>query len=391
MNTLQTPLYHWHLAHQARMIEFAGWSMPIQYTSLIHEHETTRTRVGLTDVSHMGRFILEGNEAAAFLDSVTTRNVIGMKSKQVRYSLLTNQHGGIKDDLLIARLPSPEHWKKNAAETPESKLIDSKDKEARFLIVVNAANHQKDWNCFKDAQKIWETSHPPLHRLEDVTLQTGMIAVQGPLSCDILVPILSEQLAEMRYYSAIETIFDGETIIVTRTGYTGEDGFEIVASPTVTAKLFDLLFETGKHLGVEPVGLGARDTLRLEAGMPLYGHELDEITNPFEAGLKYAVCLDGNDFPGRDALRALSHVEPKRVRVGLEIKGKRPAREGYSIFCRDEQIGHITSGTVSPTLKKPIAMGYLPPLFAEIGETVLVDIRGTKTEAVIVPLPFYER
>lgn len=375
---LRTPLYEWHVAHGARMVEFAGWSMPVQYTSIIEEHEATRSACALTDISHMGRLRFEGPGAAEFLACLLTRRVADMVPSQIRYSLVTNEAGGILDDVLIG-------------------YYHDEFGQPFYVLVVNASNRQKIVE--------WTAAHLPRERAEehgreivwtDVTYLWAMFAIQGPRSLELLQPLVDEDLASMKYYRGAQVRILHPAArrqggIISRTGYTGEDGFELSIGAPIAADLWEVLMERGKSLGIVPTGLGARDTLRLEAGMPLYGHELSETINPFEAGLGSACHLVGYDFPGRDALKKLQNEPLRRTRVGLELTGRRPAREHSPICVGEKVIGETTSGTYSPTLKKPIAMGYVPPEFAAPGTEVQIDIRGRKEPARIVKLPFYRR
>lgn len=375
---LQTPLYEWHVAQGARMIDFAGWSMPVQYTSIIEEHLATRSACGLTDISHMGRLRFEGPGAAEFLAGLLTRRVADMVLGQIRYSLITNDEGGILDDVLIG-------YYHNELGQPF------------YVVVVNASNRQKIVE--------WIAAHLPQRRAEargrevlwtDVTRLWAMFAIQGPRALELLQPLVDVDLVSMRYYRGAQVRLLHPAArrqggIISRTGYTGEDGFELSVGATIAADLWEVLIDRGKPLGAVPAGLGARDTLRLEAGMPLYGHELTEEVHPFEAGLGFACHLVGYDFPGRDALKRLQQSPLRRTRVGLELSGRRPARENCPIFFGDQPIGQTTSGTYSPTLQKPIAMGYVRPAFAEPGTEVLIDVRGRLEPARVVPLPFYRR
>lgn len=373
---LRTPLYDWHVAHGARMVEFGGWEMPVQYTSVIQEHEAVRKHVGLTDVSHMGRLVFEGPGAAAFLDSVLTRNVAALKPGQIRYSLLTDFQGRVLDDLLVGLL--------QRADTGEP----------YYYVVVNASNRNKDIAHFRQCltPEIAEATDAEVRFIDD-SGGRGMIALQGPRSLELLQPLINTDLQALKYYTGLETTLTigGRWAMVSRTGYTGEDGFEIAIEPFLMEQFADELLQAGKTMGILPVGLGARDTLRLEAGMPLYGHELSEEITPFEAGLAYALHLDGPAFPGSDVLRRQRDLPLIRKRVGLEIQGKRPVREGCDILHDGVKVGRVSSGTFSPTLQKPIAMGYVPPELAEPGQCLTVDIRGKQADAVVVPLPFYKR
>lgn len=374
----RTPLYGWHVAHGAKMIDFAGWSMPVQYTSIIQEHEATRNSGGIADISHMGRLRFEGPGAAVFLAELLTRRVADMTFGQIRYSLITNESGGILDDVLVG-------YYHNAEGQPY------------YLVVVNACNRAKIVD--------WIHQHLPRERAEapgeevlftDVTRLWAMLAIQGPRSVDLLQPLVDADLRSMRYYRGrqarlLHPAASRQGGIVSRTGYTGEDGFELALGATIAPAVWEVLVEMGRRLGIMPAGLGCRDTLRLEAGMPLYGHELCEKTHPFEAGLGFACHLVGYDFPGRDALREIARQPLRRIRVGFQIDGRRPAREHCGVYHGDMKIGMTTSGTVSPTLKKPIAMGYVAPEFAAPGTQVWIDVRGRKEPAHVAELPFYRR
>ncbi|MCA9100843.1 MAG: glycine cleavage system aminomethyltransferase GcvT [Planctomycetales bacterium] len=362
----KTPLFDWHQGHGARMAEFAGWSMPIQYTSIVDEHTATRTAAGLFDVSHMGRLRFDGEGAGAWLDSLLTRRVADQQPGQVRYSLVTDESGGILDDVLLYRLADAGGG-------------------SYYLLVVNAGNREKIVS--------WIQRHLPDDgsvAFADLTVDWGMIAVQGPRSHDIVAPIVEHRLASLDYYCAVETRIAGHGGIISRTGYTGEDGFELILGAHMTTGVWQSLLDAGADLGVVPAGLGCRDTLRLEAGMPLYGHELSEEINPYEAGLSFAVQLKDRSFLGRDAL-AEARENVSRRRVGIQLGGRRVAREGAAVTHGGETIGTVTSGTFSPTLERPIAMALVAADTCEPGTPVEVDIRGHATAGEIVPLPFYRR
>ncbi len=373
-----TPLYSWHLAHGARMVDFAGWKMPLQYTSIIEEHRATRTRCAITDISHMGRLRFEGPGAAEFLACLLTRRVADMALGQVRYSLVTNDAGGILDDVLVG-------------------YYHNSHGQPFYLVVVNASNREKIVR--------WVDEHLPPERAEepgreviwtDVTRLWAMFAIQGPRSVELLQPLVDVDLATMKYYRGAQVRIlhpaaQRQGGIVSRTGYTGEDGFEFSMGTTIAPAVWEALLEMGKPFGIVPTGLGARDTLRLEAGMPLYGHELTEQTNPLEAGLGFACYLVGYDFPGRDALKAIEQQAPQRVRVGLELAGRRAARQDAPILLDGKPVGAVTSGSFSPTLEKSIAMGYVRPDQAKPGTELTVDIRGRVEPARVVELPFYRR
>lgn len=373
---LRTPLYDWHVAHGARMVEFAGWAMPVQYTSILEEHHATRNAGGITDISHMGRLRFEGPGAEQFLAALVTRRVGDLRLGQIRYSLVTNQQGGILDDVLVG-------------------YYHNEYGQPFYMMVVNAGNRQK----IKD----WIARHLTAERAEvpgqevlwsDVTRLRGMIAVQGPRSVELLQPLIDEDLEGMRYYKGTQVRIlhpaaERQGGIISRTGYTGEDGFELSLGASIAPAVWDVLVQRGRPLGMLPTGLGARDTLRLEAGMPLYGHELTEKINPFQAGLGFACHLVGVDFPGRDALLAIQERPLDQTRIGLELAGRRSAREDCPVLADSRVIGRTTSGTYSPTLEKPIAMGYVLPEYAEVGTELEIDVRGRLERARVVALPFY--
>jgi aminomethyltransferase len=360
------------------MVDFAGWAMPVQYSSIIEEHNAVRSAVGLVDISHMGRLRFEGPGAAVFLAELLTRRVADMELNQVRYSLVTNDEGGILDDVLVG-------YYHNSTGQPF------------FLVVVNASNRAKIVD--------WVKKHLPKERAEmpgreiiwaDVSRLWAMIAIQGPRSVELLQPLIDVDLRSMRYYhgaqvSLLHPAARRQGGIISRTGYTGEDGFELSLGADIAQDVWKVLMELGKPLGVVPSGLGARDTLRLEAGMPLYGHELSEQINPFQAGLGFACHLVGYDFPGRDALLEIQSQPPKLVRIGLELEGKRAARQGSPVLSGGKPIGEVTSGTYSPTLAKAIAMAYVPAEYAKTGAELQIDIRGHVESARIVEIPFYRR
>jgi len=375
---LKTPLYDWHVAHGARMVDFAGWSMPIQYKSIIDEHHAIRNAVGIADISHMGRLRFEGPGAAVFLAELLTRRVHGLGLNMIRYSLVTNDEGGILDDVLVG-------YYRNAFGQPF------------YVLVVNAGNRRKIID--------WVHRHLPPKRAEapgeevlftDVTRLWAMFAIQGPRSVDLLQPLVDVDLEYMKYYNGAQVRIlhpaaDRQGGIISRTGYTGEDGFELSVGASVARGVWEALIEIGRPLGVVPSGLGARDTLRLEAGMPLYGHELSEEIQPFEAGLGRTCHLVGYDFPGRDALLKLQEKPPERKLVGLELLGRRPARENCEVLSGGRSVGRTTSGTFSPTLKRPIALAYVRPEFAAPGTELTVDVRGRPEAARVARLPFYRR
>jgi aminomethyltransferase len=355
-----TPLHAWHVRHGGRMVDFAGWSMPVQYSSIVEEHHATRRAAGVFDVSHMGRFRFTGEGAAKFLDRLVTRRVDDMEAGQIRYALVCNEQGGVLDDVLVYRL----------AETGGREF---------FWMVVNASNREKI--------AAW---------IRDETADTAMIALQGPMALAIAAPATDIDPAVLKYYTGVVTRANGHWAIVSRTGYTGEDGCEVIVPAAAGLEAWEAVLRNGAAIaapapGVKPAGLGARDTLRLEAALPLYGHELNESINPLQAGLKFAVNLDGRDFVGRDAIAASREDPSLPVRVGLTLEGKRAARQGYAVFSGDRAVGEITSGAFSPTLDKAVALAYVSPQFAKPGTRLEVDIRGRHEGAVVVKTPFYRR
>jgi aminomethyltransferase len=352
------------------MVDFAGWSMPVQYSSIAEEHNATRNAVGVFDISHMGRLHFFGPETAKFLDAMVTRRVTDMKPGQVRYALICDQEGGLLDDVLVYRLTVDQ-------------LGD--EKAPLFRMVVNASNRVKivDW--------LIERLTDYAARLEDVTNRTAMLAAQGPRSVALVDPLVDCDLRAMRYYTSVETHFGGIPISISRTGYTGEDGCEIICAAEKALLIWETILSEGKALGARPVGLGARDTLRLEAAMPLYGHELSEFLNPIQAGLSFAVNFGDREFIGRQALVRIAADSSQPVRIGLQLDGRRVPRQGCPVLHGNELVGEVTSGTFSPTFERPIAMAYVRPTAQAVGTHLAVDIRGTQHAAVVVPLPFYER
>jgi aminomethyltransferase len=360
----KTPLHDWHAAHQARLVDFAGWSMPVQYSSIVAEHNATRQAVGIFDVSHMGRIRFSATSGLALLYRILTRDVRDIKSGQVRYSLVTRDDGGILDDVLIYH------------------VVDGRGRPY-YELVVNAGNRLKILD--------WLEAHRGDADFVDRTLETAMIAVQGPRAIEIVRQLSPLDPARLRYYACAETEIAGKRVLISRTGYTGEDGCELIVPAAMALQTWERLIVGASALGGMAAGLGARDTLRLEAGMPLYGHELTEDIDPFEAGLPYAVDLKDRAFPGHDALVARGNDTKRPRRAGWLLEGKRVPREGYAVHREGSPVGRVTSGTFSPTLGKPIAMGYVPRELARPGTDVSIDIRGSLVPAQCVSLPFYRR
>jgi aminomethyltransferase len=363
-----TPLFAWHRDHGGRLVDFAGWSMPVQYTSISEEHLATRHAATLFDVSHMGRFRCQGPGTMAWLDGLLTRRVTNLTSGRVRYSLVTRDDGGVLDDVLLYHLPEV-------------------GRQDVYLLVVNAGNRSKIWNWL---QQHWPADNSV--QIQDETLSTAMMAVQGPLACGLVSEQLGlDRLSKLAYFSSSCGQLRGQPILFSRTGYTGEDGVELVVPAQIAVDVWQTLLEAGATRGVRPAGLGARDTLRLEAAMPLYGHELTEQITPWQAGLDFAVELADRQFPGHEALRSMDVAALPR-RVGLHVASKRVARQHASVLDAEGRlIGEVTSGTFSPTLQQSIAMAYIQPQHARLGLSVRVDIRGQQESATVVRLPFYQR
>jgi aminomethyltransferase len=319
------------------------------------------------DISHMGRLRFEGGGVSRFLDRLTTRRVLDMKPGRIRYSLLCDESGGILDDILVY--------------APTEQL------RGTWTMVVNAGNRSKII--------AWIESHLPgvsEVQFSDRSNDTAMIAIQGPAAVDIAAPLLADDVRQLKYFTGMDTCAASIAVSVSRTGYTGEDGLELICDADRACDVWEALMEAGVPAGVQAAGLGARDTLRLESAMPLYGHELSETINPFEAGLGFAVSIDHDrQFMGADALRRAAETAPKRVRVGLELSGKRVPREHYAVLSGGSAIGEVTSGTFSPTLDRPLAMAYVPPSYSAEGTELAIDIRGRQEPAKVVPLPFYRR
>ncbi len=366
---LLTPLASWHREHGARMIEFGGWSMPVLYSSIVEEHQAVRNRMGLFDISHMGRLRFQGAGAQSWLDYLTTNHVARLKPGRVQYSLCVAEDGGILDDLLVSQL-----------------AVDD------YLVVCNAANRETVLAQF-------HAERPPEAesvRFEDQTEATGMIALQGPRASKHLETLLGPEPTALHYYRTgtfnVPSL-ERTSTLVSRTGYTGEDGFELIVPREQALAIWEQLrVEDGHDEPVMACGLGARDTLRFEAAMPLYGHELDRQTNPYAVGLDWVVKLDKGPFIGREAL--LGHRErPGLRRIGLRLEGRRIARQGAIVLLNDTRVGVVTSGTLAPSLGLNLAMaridGEVNPEHS--GDGWQVEIRGHRSTAEVVPLPFYQR
>lgn len=354
---LHTPLHDWHVAKGAVMVEFAGWHMPIRYGSISDEHNAVRTACGLFDVSHMGRLSFAGEGALGLIQHVWTNDAATMKDLQVRYGLICNDEGGILDDVLVYRWPYG------------------------WAMVVNASNRERIV-AHLEGHKAGRTV-----TITDQTPTTCMLAVQGPKTIESCQGMFDADVATLKYYFAAPTRYKGQQCVVSRTGYTGEDGLEVMLAAEHAVTLADDLVARG----AKPCGLGARDTLRLEAAMPLYGHELSEQIDPLQARLNWTVKFDKGDFVGRDALLKRQQDTARQVRVGLELEGRRAAREGAQVLHHGNPVGKVTSGTITPTLNKAIAMAYVRPDLAEVGTPLSVEVGKVQATARVVALPFYRR
>ncbi len=358
----RTALYETHRALGARMVAFGGWEMPVQYRGVLEEHEAVRTRAGLFDVSHMGEIVLSGPGALAALQRVSTNDAARLEVGQVQYSTMCRPTGGTVDDLTVYRLD-----------------------DDCYLLCVNAANTGKD-----HAWIVEQVGRAPGVEVADESAQWSLLALQGPRAEAILARLTRLDLPSIGYYRFAKGDVDGVAAVVSRTGYTGEDGFEIYLPWEAGPRLFTRLLEVGGPEGLVPAGLGARDTLRLEMGYALYGHELDDATTPLEAGLGWVVKLDKGDFVGRDALARQKAEGVRKRLVGFEVQGAGICRAEHRIYppCGDRPVGVVTSGTMSPTLKKAIGLGYVPPELAAAGTVLEVEVRGRRVPVQVVKTPF---
>jgi aminomethyltransferase len=362
----RTPLYQAHLDLGGKMVDFGGWNMPVQYTAgVIEEHMRTRTQAALFDVSHMGEIWVEGEDAIPFVNRITTNDVTKLVDGQAQYSALTNENGGVVDDLLVYRFD-----------------------QGKLLLVVNASTTEKDWD--------WITSHKGD---DDITLTNAsadycQIAVQGPLATVILEKLTDTDLDSIKYYHFTVGTVDGVDAIISRTGYTGEDGFEVYAAADKARQLWDKLLEAGYYgteNGILPAGLAARNTLRLEAGMSLYGHELSDEITPLEANLGWITKLQKGEFTGSEKLRRQKEEGVTRRLVGFEMVDRGIARDDFEVFVDGENVGYVTSGSPAPFLKRNIGFAFVPVQFANEGQEITIDVRGKKLAAKVVPVPFYKR
>ena len=358
---LRTPLHECHREAGGKLVPFAGWEMPVQYSGVIEEHRAVRERAGLFDVSHMGEIAVRGAGAARYLDAITPNHVAKLAPGRAHYSGLLTEDGTYVDDLLVYRMG-----------------------EQDFLVVVNASNRAKDF--------AWMRRHAPGDvEVDDVSDRYALLALQGPRAVEILAPLTDVDLAALRYYGFAVGRVDGQRAIVSRTGYTGEDGFELYVDPDAAPGLWRRLLASGSGHGLVPAGLGARDTLRLEAGMALYGHELDDTTTPWEAGLDWVVKLDKGDFIGRDALVRQREQGLVRKLVGFEVTGRGIGRQGHPVRRDGRAVGAVTSGTWSPTFERALGLAYVETALAVPGTEVELEVRERPVPAHLTAIPFYRR
>ena len=357
----RTPLYDRHVAAGAKLVEFAGWELPVRYGSEIEEHRAVRAAAGLFDVSHMGEFRLSGPGAGDFLQRMTPNNVARLKPGRAHYSGLLTAEATYVDDLLVYHLDQGE-----------------------YLLVVNAANLEGDLE--------WLRSHPhPDCQIEDHSDRYALLALQGPRAIEILQRHTEADLEAIGYYHFEVGAVAGESCLLSRTGYTGEAGFELYLAPEAAPKVWDQLLESGAGAGLRPAGLAARDSLRLEAGMALYGHEIDRTTTPYEAGLGWVVKLRKGDFLGRDVLVDQKRNGTERQLIGFEIQGRGIARQDHLVFHRQEEVGRVMSGCWSPTFEHAIGTAYVPRRLSAPGTEIEIAVRKRRLRGTVVPLPFYRR
>lgn len=360
----RTPLYEMHLKYGGRVVDFSGWALPVQYTGILDEHNTVRTKAGLFDVSHMGEISFTGAGALDLLQRLVSNDVSTLAIHQIQYAHMLYPNGGVVDDLLIYRLGVED-----------------------YFVVTNASNAAKDYEYMCNVAKDYPTA-----TVRDLSEQTAELALQGPLAATILQKLTATDLSGLKYFRCARDVdINGTTCLISRTGYTGEDGFELFCTPEQARELWESLMTAGQDEGLQPIGLGARDSLRFEACLPLYGHELDAETTPVEAGLKRYVQIDKPDYIGREVLARQLSEGVKKTLVGFEMIDRGVPRAEHRILADGNQVGYVTTGSYAPYLDKNVGLGYVPPELSAIGTGLQIDIRGKMADAVIVKTPFYRR
>ena len=356
-----TALTDVHIALGAKMVPFAGYNMPVQYEGVTSEHETVRNGVGVFDVSHMGEFLIEGPKALELIQNVCSNDASKLTIGKAQYSCLPNEDGGIVDDLIVYRI-----------------------KEETYLLVVNASNIEKDWNWIASKNSVGAT-------MRNLSEDYSLLAIQGPKAVEALQSLTSHDLSQIKFYNFVVGDFAGiDYVIISATGYTGSGGFEIYCKNSEVKQIWDKVFEAGKDYGIKPIGLAARDTLRLEMGYCLYGNDIDDTTSPIEAGLSW-ICKFNKPFTNSEALEKEKLHGPERKLVAFELDERGIPRHDYDIVDgQGKTIGRVTSGTMSPSLGKGIGLGYVPSVFAEEGSKINIQIRKNAIPATVVKLPFYK-
>lgn len=363
MTALQTPLYETHVKYGGRIVEFGGWLLPVQYSGILEEHRAVRQKAGLFDVSHMGEVLVTGKDALAFLQRLVTNDVARLADNQVQYTPMCYRHGGTVDDLLI--------YRRN---------------EQEYFLVVNAANIRKDWDWMLENSGGFDV------KLADISGETAEIALQGPLAEAILAGLTGAELSRLRYYCFIpETTVAGRKVMISRTGYTGEDGFEIYSRPEDASWLWEAVMDAGRPYGLLPAGLGCRDTLRFEAALPLYGHELSADITPVEAGIGKFVAAEKEGYNGCAVLAEQKKNGVKQKIAGFALSGRGIARTGYDVFAGGSRIGSVTTGSYAPSLDKNIGLALIAAEYATAGRNIEIEIRGKRVPATVVARPFYKR
>lgn len=363
-----TALNATHRRMGAKMVDFGGWDMPLQYSGILEEHRAVRSAAGLFDVSHMGEIEIQGPDAGIFTDYVTTNAVAKLQPGQAQYSGLLYEHAGFVDDILVHKIAND-----------------------HYFLCVNASNQQKDYQHIASVNQLHASVDLTSASVDLTSDRYTQLAIQGPRALEILQKLTADDLAAIRYYHFIDGLISEIPARIARTGYTGEDGFEIYFAPEHSEKLWNDLMHAGESAKMNPCGLGARNTLRLEAGMCLYGHEIDDTTTPWEAGLGWICKMEKAPFLGSDVLARQKETGLPRKLVGFEMLDKRIGRDGYPVLIAGREAGRVTSGCPAPFLKKNIGMAYVPPQSTAAGSDIEISIRGQAAAARIVPIPFYKR